>query len=260
MTDQGHRRVFRDSRLEDAFTRDGYVVISLLTAPAADLLHKRLLKAVPPAAGAFFGPFREGDSPLIRARIDRLVRPVLARALEGVIVGQELFLGSALVKQPGPDGTIDLHLDSSFTADPRARAGVIWVALQDITDRGGALSVAPGSHRLGLPIQSLPPATQIIRHDDADLIGLVRSVPLSKGEAIVFDNRLVHGSPANVGDEPRVVAAVAFRAVGVRLSVFIENEPDQPQRLVLDDELLLRLDGDPATWLSHTLVGPDRTW
>lgn len=75
------------------------------------------------------------------------------------------------------------------------RSHEVWIALEDITGHQGQLQILPGSHLVAPPLrmprleQTLPPL--------GELEPLLRTVPLSAGEALVLDAALVRGSRPN---------------------------------------------------------------
>jgi hypothetical protein len=79
----------------------------------------------------------------------------------------------------------------------------VWIPLQDTPVHGGALRVAPASHRYGL----FPHVDGFMLEFPADLL---EPVPVSFGEVLVFRQTLVHASGRNDSDTVRFTAVVRF--------------------------------------------------
>src|SRR5690606_6148058 len=114
-------------------------------------------------------------------------------------------------KWPGDDGIKHIHQDWSFVDEDLHRSVGLWVPLVDVDEANGTLYVLPGSHRVlrqvrpapGLPAGAPNPVTEL-DFDDLD------PVPLRVGQAIAYDQAVVHGSPPNRTDAPRPAVALNF--------------------------------------------------
>ncbi|MBO3742700.1 phytanoyl-CoA dioxygenase family protein [Actinoplanes flavus] len=139
-------------------------------------------------------------------------RPALVNAVADVI-GADIALegGFLLIKWPGADFRVPWHQDGAgdgVELDPN-RSVTVWVALTAATAANGALHVIPGSHRLGyLPTRREDPhggrhgraLTTVVPPGGPEPV--VVEVPA--GEAALMDVRLLHSSPPNTTDQPRV--------------------------------------------------------
>ena len=102
----------------------------------------------------------------------------------------------------------------------------MFIALTDMDERAGCLSVVPGSHRAGRYEHTQAgtnPALREIRPKGERV-----SVPLAAGEALAFSGLLVHGSGPNRGSEPRIAFYTRYCVPWVRML----SEGGRP---VLDD-------------------------
>jgi ectoine hydroxylase-related dioxygenase (phytanoyl-CoA dioxygenase family) len=90
------------------------------------------------------------------------------------------------------------HQDAGVVSVEADRSHVIsaWIAISEATVENGCLEVIPGSHRYGLKEHCVSDVGLEI--PERLLPGQGVAVPLSPGAAIVFHDRLIHGSLANV--------------------------------------------------------------
>lgn len=202
------RRTFVDDDREAAFTRDGFVVFPLLDGDEVAGLRAACLELHPTGEG--FVTDVEQDDAELRRRVDDLLHPVWDRHLADVLVDHRAFMASFLVKWPGPDSDLYLHRDTTYVDEDRFRSLAFWVALDD-ADEGldnGPLLVLPGSHLIADEYRGTNVVPSHRAEDDALRRAMV-SVPVRAGDAVVMDNRLLHGSGPNRSDHPRVAAAGA---------------------------------------------------
>jgi hypothetical protein len=100
-----------------------------------------------------------------------------------------------------------LHQDLSLVDEREHRSAEVWVALEDTNERNGQVWFAPGSHTW-LPtlrgIQMFPFAYGAVAERVVKRHAV--PVPLSAGEAVVFNHATCHFSLPNRTDAPRLVA------------------------------------------------------
>jgi hypothetical protein len=99
------------------------------------------------------------------------------------------------------------HQDISYNANDPYNLSV-WVALNDVEIHSGALQFLPGSHRspISPPVDFWQPDYfDTIRRTDAWQKQAI-TVPVKKGDAIIFDSRIWHGSTENINEQQRFAA------------------------------------------------------
>ncbi len=85
------------------------------------------------------------------------------------------------------DYTHNIGSDNSVT---------VWIPLQDTNEEQGALLVAPGTHKLG-PIDNIGGIIPAEHKFD------LQPCPIKFGEALIFDQKLVHQSGRNISKDVR---------------------------------------------------------
>ena len=211
---------FHDPVLESRFRELGYVVVDFLTpAAAADLLTVCRGLHPAPTEGArawecdFYAEERHTKETAAAAIAEAFAAPV-----DHVLRDHRTFLHNFVLNWPGPDGGLELHQHSSTVDEREFRSAVIWCALNDSTEANGTLHVVPRSHRVlqGHKAERGPEWIDGLR--DELLADHLTSIPLRAGQALIFDNGLLHCSFPNRTDTPRVtgVATVAPRTAELR--------------------------------------------
>ncbi|WCO65881.1 phytanoyl-CoA dioxygenase family protein [Iamia majanohamensis] len=148
----------------------------------------------------------------VKRELDELTRG----ALDATLVDHVAYLTTFITKWPGPHSAFAPHQDPTLVDERSHRGVTVWVPLTDTGRRGGRdngmLHVVPGSHAFSSAarVQDVD-QFQFAEHEDAILRTHGVGVPTVAGEALVFDNRLVHYSLPNATPEPRVVLSFAVR-------------------------------------------------
>src|SRR5947209_6647263 len=93
-----------------------------------------------------------------------------------------------------------------------------WGPLVDVDDESGNLALLPGSHRLGnIETGGVP---RFYEPYGEQLKPLCASFPLKAGEAVLFDNRVLHWSHPNAGSEARPVLRTVAAPADSRRGVY----------------------------------------
>jgi hypothetical protein len=138
-----------------------------------------------------------------RSRVFRAVKHALEPALEGLLADYRMVSGGLIVKTPGT-GTLALHSDPTMTRERDVAALTVWCPLINTDEANGGLRVVPGSHNVTWQINGPGLREYYFPYRDA-IYRYSKPLSVSAGEAIIFDNRLIHGSPPNGSDRLRPV-------------------------------------------------------
>lgn len=177
-----------------------------------------------------------GDDVNLRNQVYKAIVSALLPYAEKYIPDYRPVMGVFTVKQPGDNSAMLLHQDWSLVDETINRSVSIWVALCDMDHRNGNLQVAPRSHlycnyprgmNFGVPFESI----RTLMHEKYLL-----DVPLRKGDAVVFDHRLIHASPPNLSDRVRLAAVLALIPKQATLVHYYRNPNNEIELLELDDE------------------------
>jgi len=143
---------------------------------------------------------------MLRRAVTEKVRTHFDSPLERILNRYRPVFSAFTVKEPDSDSGFDLHLDWSMVDERQFTSLTVWMPLVDITDENGFLWVLAGSHRFHYTIRggpglnlwcSVPPCQWDRRFE-------LRCLKLRKGDALIYDHRLFHGSPPNRSPERRL--------------------------------------------------------
>lgn len=210
------RTVFRDRALERRFRRDGYVVVPF--APAEEIagllsVHEGLDSGL---GHGYYASMHSVDLGY-KQRVHEEITSRFWPRLEALLDGHELLVGAFMVKVPGEDSWVPPHQDWIVT-DEDTGAGInCWFPVTPVTVEVGRMSVLRGSHRYVAGLRGSPAFPTEVGDICTDIASeLLEPIDVAVGEAIIYDNRLLHGTPPNLSSATRVVAYMSAIPEGAR--------------------------------------------
>ncbi len=144
--------------------------------------------------------------------------PVILEALRAVLPDGIEFLSDKIVcKKPGKSFATPWHIDAWYWRNTRPKVSV-WIPFEDTGAENGALTVVPGSHRVAWS----PKHTKGINGEfvfetgETDIPAAARVVTceLRRGDAVIFSDRLLHGSTPSEGSRERFAIISTYHAPG----------------------------------------------
>lgn len=206
------RKAFRDPVLQAQFEREGYVVRRLLSEVELDALRAAVKSAIPsdppvndPQQSAYVSYFDLDRRHAASDFIEAIVAPKIEAALQGY---RPLY--SSFFHKHGGAPAMEPHQHSPAIADPAETVVNCWIPLIDCDATSGTLEVVRRSHQLVDHVQT--PFSTLYWNSFADELRTryLRPVPVRAGDAIFFEDSLVHGSARNERGVPRVATLTAM--------------------------------------------------
>lgn len=106
------------------------------------------------------------------------------------------------IKQPGT-GTFQIHQNWPSTELDDTSVSV-WCPLVDVSANNGGIQVVPGSHKIVPDIAALRATEFFTPFKDELVKEFLKPVEMKAGEALIFDDSLIHWSSMNNADTPRI--------------------------------------------------------
>lgn len=201
-------RVFKDENLQNQFERDGYIIVPFYSEEEIANLEKCYDELHPSNEMGFF-PSTFSNDKSYRQTADEEVRRIGQKHIDYYCENIRVICGSFIVKNPGPESGMCVHQDMSLVDESRFTGINIWVPLVDLTIENGALFVLPGSHRL-FPTYRSSSIPEFFSPVMEDLKNYLQPVLIKAGQAVFFDQSIVHFSPPNYSDKKRIVTNTYF--------------------------------------------------
>ncbi len=232
------RTIFRDSERQARFDADGYVRAPMLdtmqlSALMAEFAALRPHDGFAPdgngfARNSYHCTFLDTDHAYKRATFDLFTRH-FAHVLDRFLVDYRILTANFYIK-PSGRGELPIHQNWPVLEDFAATSVTIWCPLVDVGVSNGTLHVVPGSHKL-VPHVEGPDSPAYFTTFADRLYGHMTPLLAPAGEGFIFDDGLVHGSPPNLSETPRI--AVQITCVPAELTpVFFFKESEARFELI----------------------------
>lgn len=232
--------LFADPTLDAPFWRDGFVKQPCLDADGVADLAARFAELAPydgfdptqmeGSRCTYHCTFLDPDR-AYRRKADQLVRDVFADRLAAVLPGYRILSSNIYVKPPG-HGRFEIHQNWPTIEALDVPTLTVWVPLQDTTWQNGTIRLVRGSHHV-FPDVAAASSDRFFDDFEAELIeNYLEPVPVDAGEALLFDDSLLHWSGANLSDRPRVTFQIEMVPTDVPAVLWV-RPPDDPDHFEL---------------------------
>jgi ectoine hydroxylase-related dioxygenase (phytanoyl-CoA dioxygenase family) len=153
--------------------------------------------------------------------------------------GYKILGSSFLEKKPSPDNPLPIHQDWTVTDEDKFGSYSIWIPLEDTSKNNGTLRVIDRSHLADSNFRapSLPVAFEKHR---ADFEKYLKTISLKKGQAFVFNHKLMHASWPNNSNESRLALSIGLIPENAELfMLYYDKDRKQLSRYAMPDDLFL---------------------
>lgn len=142
-----------------------------------------------------------------RIKASEFIKNTAQPYLENYLENYKTYMGSFIVKHADKNSELGVHQDMTLVDESKFMGINIWSPLCDTTPENGALYLIPKSHRIFPTYRN---ATIKNMYDNYyDIIkAYMQPIYMKAGEAIIFDNSLLHFSPINKSNEIRIATNV----------------------------------------------------
>lgn len=174
-----------------------------------------------------------------RQQIAQELKRIFISKLEVLLPKYKVALCTFISKKSNePYSEVDLHQDRSFADEANLKTFGVWCPLIDVNEQNGCFHVVQKSHWLN----STPRSSNGFPYSQ-EILSLMKqnyltSVPMKTGQALVYDNRLFHGSFPNLTNAERV-AVICVLTPKDSPVLFYYRDPQVPHKIEafkVDDE------------------------
>jgi ectoine hydroxylase-related dioxygenase (phytanoyl-CoA dioxygenase family) len=242
------RKIFHDDNNERQFREDGYVIFDLLDMDAiSDLLgfyaesfpSRRQVVPFARELPYYISVFDEDATH--KREVDHRISPWVTRGTESLLDDYEVFYSNFMIKFPG-DGQIEAHQDFNFVDESQHTAFNLWCPLVDTSSQNGGLFFIPGSHNV-FRTQRGPNIPKALTQYNDLLKRYARCIPLKKGQAAIFDHKLIHYSPPNHSEHIRMAIQAVLKPREAAAIHYVFDAPTERVRAYrIDKEFILNND------------------
>lgn len=200
------RQVFADAGLQEEFSNRGYVKVPWL-APSEVAAVLAQLSALRPDDN--FAPEATYHCSFLDTNLEYkrqthgLIQQAFGGQIQDVLDDFRLLNGNFYVKPPGT-GEFSVHQNWPAVTDLDDTTVTVWCPLTDVVGSNGTLQVVAGSHKIVPYVQTPGCPTYFADFVDALLQDYLEPVEMTAGEALIFDDSLIHWSARNDSGQPRI--------------------------------------------------------
>lgn len=218
------RRVFYNDHYQKDIEKNGFVVIPLLSNEEADYLLETHKQLAPDRKEGFYTSIWHEDEDYRKA-VNKLIADIIPGKLKSILMDYKPVFANFMVKKGQQKSSLDFHQDWTFVDESNFIAVNVWVPLQDTFKENGALQVVKGSHLFNIPYRGRNiegpywHLSKYIRMFFAEILHV------RKGHAVIFDERLIHGSFDNLSGTDRIAVSNVMVPAEAPILHFLKKNP-----------------------------------
>ena len=211
------RQILPNENSQEELAQKGYTKISLLSPEEVDYLSEKLWQLQPDDK---FAPEGEGNyektyhltfldtNADYKQKANELIQGFLIDKAENKLINFKVLAKNFFIK-PSGKGELNVHRNWTFIEDYKDTTVTVWCPLVDVDESNGTLQVVEGSHKI-MPEIVTPTAPPFFDDfKDAIIEKYSKPIFLKAGEALVFDDKLIHWSDNNKSKSPRPAVVMA---------------------------------------------------
>lgn len=180
-----------------------------------------------------------------RKRDFEIIRQYVWNEISSHFEGYELIMANFMIKKNKPESTLGLHQDWTFTDESKNNSINIWIPLSDINEDNGPLSFILGSHRIDNPIRGKN-IMQVFEDGIPKILKkYTKSFLVKKGNALIFDTRMIHFSPPNLSNQVRWAISMVIVPKGTPLIHYYKE--------IKDSKEIKKINIDPTYFYNYHL-------
>ncbi|MFN8263210.1 MAG: phytanoyl-CoA dioxygenase family protein [Chitinophagales bacterium] len=201
------RHLFKDKQLQDNYLQNGYVIFPLLSEFEISQLNE-IYEGLSAFNNTNCLAINTVLSDKQNVETSNAIVNVVSNSLIKYFLNFDLLGGVFSVKEKShPE--LPFHQDTTIIDTEEDIAYTIWIPLVDVNRENGALFIIPKSH---LFFNNYISYTLPSRYIDRKLLPneYIDVVDMKAGDAIVFSNKLFHGSFANKSERSRIAVVLTI--------------------------------------------------
>lgn len=225
---------FINSEIQTEFTEKGYVIIPFFNESEVALLQLNY-DAVAHNHGLIFESTSFLEDINVKNNCNEVVSTIFKSKIDSIFENYKPLGTSYLTKRSDEFSSMPIHQDWTVVDETQFASLTCWVPLIDTTIQNGAFQVIEGSHLFSDALRgpSLP-----VAFEGQDLSCFLKTIPLKKGEAIIFNHALIHASHSNISNQDRVAVTFGLTHKNAALCMYYQKENEVQQWQMPDDMFL----------------------
>jgi ectoine hydroxylase-related dioxygenase (phytanoyl-CoA dioxygenase family) len=225
--------LFKDEKLQQQFNLNGYVVIPFLNNTEVESLRDFFFEKHPNIPEGFYSSSFNADE-AHKQSVNQQIENVLGGSVAANFNAVKKLGSCFLNKQPGAQSQMPIHQDWTVVDEPNFDSVTIWIPLQDVNESNGAIQVIDGSHRFSNALRS-PSLQDPFNNVEKELRNDLKLLPMKAGQAFIFSQALLHASPPNLSNEPRIAVTYGLIDEAAQLMFYHQNEEGKVEQYFVEE-------------------------
>lgn len=248
--------IFSDPKLQQEFHENGFVIVPFISPEQIEELFGVYKHCYPNGVQGFFST-TFANNVEHREMVNRSIGEICRQQIENLFENYKILFSSFIVKAPGENSRLIMHQDMTLV-DEEFFSGInIWCPMVDLTETNGAIEVLPKSHRFYKTYRgsSIPDIYDNVKQE---VVGLMQPCYLKAGEAIIFDQSIIHNSPPNLSDteRPTINTFVAHQDARIKICYWDkESFGDNIEIFEQEDDFLEKFENFGHNIFSRPTIG-----
>ncbi|MFT5860225.1 MAG: hypothetical protein ACI865_002333 [Flavobacteriaceae bacterium] len=248
--------IFSDPKLQAEFHENGYVIIPFISQAQIKELFGVYSSIYPDGVEGFFTT-TFANNVEHRELVNQSIKNICIEQIENLFENYKILFSSFIVKAPGEDSRLIMHQDMTLVDEDFFSGINIWCPMVDLNETNGAIEVVPKSHRFYKTYRgsSIPDIYDNVKDE---VRGLMQPCYLKAGEAIIFDQSIIHNSPPNLSDteRPTINTFVAHSDARIKICYWDKDTfGDNIEIFEQDDDFLEKFENFGHNIFSRPTIG-----
>ena len=231
------RTVFTEKQKENSFTHDGCLVVNFLNPDELEQLRsdvKELGFGIDNEEKLRISTIHESVEK--KNEIFEKLYPVSQRAADNILNSYKLIRIGLFDKLPGGLET-SFHYHPTIVDESKYRSLAVWVPLTATTVEMGTLHVVRGSHKFANSFRAYNDYYLTHKGVSGKLMKKYGTPLLLKaGQAVVFDDRLIHWTPPNKSSRIRTAIKLDFIPRETELTIYYRANEQELSSYTIDEK------------------------
>ncbi|MDG1332108.1 MAG: phytanoyl-CoA dioxygenase family protein [Crocinitomicaceae bacterium] len=237
------RGIFSDPKLQQEFHENGYVIVPFISQTQIDELFAVYKQCYPDGVEGFFST-TFANNVEHRELVNKSIREVCSKEINELFHDFKILFSSFIVKATGEKSRLIMHQDMTLVDEDYFSGINIWCPMIDLNETNGAIEVLPKSHRFYKTYRgsSIPDIYDNVKDE---VRSLMQPCYLKAGEAIIFDQSIIHNSPPNLSDaeRPTINTFVAHADSRIKICYWDkENHGNEVEIFEQEDDFLAKFE------------------
>lgn len=217
---------FTDNALGKEIQKYGFAVIPFASTSDLNSIRKEY-ESLPLNRGKGTQVTMFNPSEQYRKKVDASIKFIFGKKACDILQNYRVLYTNFMIKEPGAEGHFPVHQDWTYVDERFFSSYAIWVPMQDVNDKNGALHVVQYSHRLNTGLRG-PGVFEPVQHLSEEIKSKYsKVVNLKAGEALIWDHRLIHFSLPNFSSQARLAFTLIMVPCGAEVIHCIAKQHDR---------------------------------